>query len=218
MELVEDHRLQTLEEAAGILRGQQQRNLFRRCEQDVGRVELLPLPLEYRRVAGAGLQPDRQTHLGDRRLEVAMDVDGERLQGRDVERMRSDHRFAGPRRWLRAAPGKIDEARQEAGERLPSASRRNQQHGPSGLRLREELDLMRSRRPALLREPRAESRREKRLRVSPLHQRSHWNKARTAGRRSPIIAASVAGRTFEITDRSCVELSSRIVIALSYAK
>ena len=40
-----------------------------------------------RRVAGAGLDADRQAHLGDRLLEVARDVDGQRLQRRDVERV-----------------------------------------------------------------------------------------------------------------------------------
>ncbi len=51
------------------------------------RIAALALALRRRRVAGAGLDPDRQLHLGDRRLEVARDVDRERLQRRDIERV-----------------------------------------------------------------------------------------------------------------------------------
>ena len=92
------------EEAARILRGKQQRHLLRRGEQDVGRIELLALPLIDRRVAGARLEPDRQAHLCDRRFEVAMDVDGERLKRRDVKRMWPDHRLAGFRESRTARP------------------------------------------------------------------------------------------------------------------
>ena len=92
MKLVEDHRREPREEAPRVLRGDQKRHLLRRRQQDVGRIELLPLPFVDRRVAGARLEPDRQAHLGDRRFEVAVDVDGERLQGRDVERVRADQR------------------------------------------------------------------------------------------------------------------------------
>ncbi len=49
----------------------------------------LPLPPRHRRVAGAGFDPDRQLHLGDRPLEIARDVDRQRLQRRDVERMQT---------------------------------------------------------------------------------------------------------------------------------
>ena len=64
-----------------------QRELLGRGEQDVRRVAALALALRGRRVAGAGLDADRQAHLGDRRLEVARDVDRERLERRDVERV-----------------------------------------------------------------------------------------------------------------------------------
>ncbi len=67
-----DERVQFVEDdaLAGLLkkrfasrRGEQQRQLFRRGQQDVGRVELLALALALRRVAGAGLDRDRQPHL-----------------------------------------------------------------------------------------------------------------------------------------------------------
>ena len=68
---------------------QQQRQLLRRGQQDIRRIAPLPLPPRHRRVAGAGLDLDRQAHLGDRRLQIARDIDRERLQRRDVERVQA---------------------------------------------------------------------------------------------------------------------------------
>ena len=41
------------------------------------------------RVAGAGLHRDRQTHLGDRRFQIARHIHRQRLERRDVERVRA---------------------------------------------------------------------------------------------------------------------------------
>src|SRR3978361_1757564 len=49
------------------------------------RTAALTLTPRHRRVAGAGLDLDRQTHLGNRRSQIARDIDRERLQWRDVE-------------------------------------------------------------------------------------------------------------------------------------
>ena len=87
MQLVEHHAAQRAEQIRRVGRGEDQRQLLGRGEQDVRRVAALALALRGRRVAGAGLDADRQPHLGDRRLEVARDVDRERLQRRDVERV-----------------------------------------------------------------------------------------------------------------------------------
>ena len=87
MQLVEHDALQRGEQERRVVGGQQQRQLFRRGEQDVRRIAPLPLPPRHRRVAGAGLDPDRQRHLGNRRLQIARDVDGQRFQRRDVERV-----------------------------------------------------------------------------------------------------------------------------------
>ena len=87
MQLVEDHAPERAEQIGRVGRGEQQRELLRRGEQDVGRIAPLALALRGRRVAGAGLDADRQLHLGDRPLEIARDVDRERLQRRDVERV-----------------------------------------------------------------------------------------------------------------------------------
>ena len=218
------------EEIRRVGAGAEQRELLRRGEQDVGRIVALALALRRRRVAGAGLDADGQAHLGDRALQVALDVDRERLQRRDVERvqtladvrgevailfpraarsLRSERtgpatspRCATPpapsplggrvgvrgdkRRWTArfpltpsafAALRRIDhrveargqalsppgrgadalaqfhQRRQKAGERLAGAGRRDQQRRAAGSRLRQEVELMRPRRPAARREP-----------------------------------------------------------------
>ena len=81
--------LERAEQERRVGGGEQQRELLGRGEQDVGRIAALALALRDRRVAGAGLDADRQPHLGDRPLEIARDVDRERLQRRDVERVQA---------------------------------------------------------------------------------------------------------------------------------
>ena len=44
----------------------------------------LALPLALRRVAGAGLRRDGQAHFFDGALQIPLDIDRQRLQGRDV--------------------------------------------------------------------------------------------------------------------------------------
>ena len=85
VQLVEHDALERGEQERRVVGGQQQRQLLGRGEQDVRRIAPLPLPPRHRRVAGAGLDLDRQAHLGNRRLQIARDVDRERLQRRDVE-------------------------------------------------------------------------------------------------------------------------------------
>ena len=89
VQFVEDHALERAEQIRRVGGREQQRKLLRRGEQDVRRITALALPFRGRRVAGAGLDPDRQPHFGDRRFEVARDVDRERLQRRDVERVQA---------------------------------------------------------------------------------------------------------------------------------
>ena len=87
MQLVEHDPPQRAEQIGRVGRGENERELLGRGQQNVRRVAALALALGGRRVAGAGLDPDRQRHLGDRRFEVARDVDGERLERRDVKRV-----------------------------------------------------------------------------------------------------------------------------------
>ena len=85
MQFVEHDALERREQKRRVVRRQQQRQLFRRGQQNVRRIAPLPLPPRHRRVAGTGLDPDRQPHLGNRRLQIARDIDRQRLQRRDVE-------------------------------------------------------------------------------------------------------------------------------------
>ena len=85
MQFVEHHALERAEQIRRIGAGQQQRELLRRREQNVGRIAALALALRRRRVAGARFEPHRQAHLLHRDFQVARDVDRERLQWRDIE-------------------------------------------------------------------------------------------------------------------------------------
>ena len=109
MQFVEHDALERGKQKRRVVGRQQQRQLFRRGEQNIRRIAPLPLPPRHRRIAGAGLDLDRQPHLGDRRLQIARDVDRERLQRRDVEgvagrRCASRPAAGGDRGFLLAAP------------------------------------------------------------------------------------------------------------------
>lgn len=146
MQLVEDDIFQVLEEALGLAVRQQQGDLFRRRQQNIRRAELLALALGVRRVAGAVFDGDRQAHLRNRFHQIALDIDGKRLQRRDIERMDAGEGGAG--RDL-AAAGEIGERGQKPGKRLAGAGRRNQQRAFAGLGAGEQFQLMGARAPAL---------------------------------------------------------------------
>ena len=80
MQLVDDDGTKVLKHLHRLPRRQQQRELFRRGQQDVRWGLLLPLPLRLRRVTGACFKRHRQCHLPDRRIEILRDVVGQRLQ------------------------------------------------------------------------------------------------------------------------------------------
>ena len=114
-----------------------------------------------------GSRPGSAAHLGDRPLQVARDVDRERLERGDVKRvqpaiaanirpvemsLRVRSRGARPR----GDTCKLHQARQEPRERLAGSGRRDQQHGAAGARLCQQFELMRARGPAAAREPAGE--------------------------------------------------------------
>jgi hypothetical protein len=80
MQFVQHDEAQAGEEAIGIARRDQQGKLFGRRQENVGRHQLLSLPLVRRRVAGAGFDRHRQVHLADRPREIALDIDGQCLE------------------------------------------------------------------------------------------------------------------------------------------
>ena len=117
VELVDDDGPQILEHLRRFGIAQQQAQRFGRGQQHLRRLHPLPRLAVGRRVAGAGLDPDRQAHLLDRADEVALDVDRQRFQRRDVERVQPFAR----------AFGQLADGRQEAGQRLARAGRGDQQ-------------------------------------------------------------------------------------------
>ena len=166
MQFVEHDALERGEQKRRIVGRQQQRQLLGRGEQDIRRIAPLPLPPRHRRIAGAGLDLDRQPHLGDRRLQIARDVDGERLQRRDVEGVEAAgalHAAAGGDEALladvalRNGRGQLHQRRQKSGQRLAGAGRRDQQRGTVVAGLCQQRELMLTRRPAARGEPAPEA-------------------------------------------------------------
>ena len=89
MQFVKHDTLERAEEIRRVGRRQQQRELLRRGEQDIGRITALALALGGGRVAGAGFQPHVEAHLLHRDFQVARDVDRQRFERRDIERVQA---------------------------------------------------------------------------------------------------------------------------------
>ena len=149
--LVGDHGVQFVEHdaperAEQLVRigvAQQQRQLLGRGQQDLRRIETLPLPPMRRGIAGAGLDPDAKAHLADRRHQVALHVHRQRLERREIERVQTRPRVF----------DQIVDGRQEAGQRLAGTGRGDQQRRVARLRRLKHRQLMGARRPALAGEP-----------------------------------------------------------------
>ena len=130
VDLVDDQRVEAAERLAGV-RGQQQVERLRRRDDDVGRLADEAGALAGRRVAGADqdaghadrLAPARRglRDAGDRRPQVALDVDGQRLERGDV-----DDPAAALRRRLRLEHQPV-QAPQERGQGLAAAGRGQEQ-------------------------------------------------------------------------------------------
>ena len=114
-----------------------------------GGVAALALPFGGRRIAGAGLDAHGKPHFGDGNFEIARHVDGERLERRDVERVQR-------RAAQRPSLAELDERRQETGERLAGAGRRDQQSALARLGAGEKGELMGTRLPAARGKPAGE--------------------------------------------------------------
>src|SRR5579875_1621422 len=80
VQFVDDDALEIGEEVAGIRAGEEKRQLFGGRQKDLRRIAPLALALGGRGVACPRLDPDREADLGNRRLEIAGYVDGERLE------------------------------------------------------------------------------------------------------------------------------------------
>lgn len=177
VQFVEHHAAQSRKERLRLAMGDQQRQLLGRGQQDVGRPADLAGALVGRRVARAGLDPHGQSHLGDGRVEVAGDVDRQRLQRRDVEGVEP-----GRLQLLRPTLREGDEARQEARERLAGARRRHQQGRATRPGDPQEVELVRPGRPAARREPGPERLRQdlgRNAQASAIRKRSISSRARS---------------------------------------
>ena len=163
MQFIEHDALERGKQERRVVRCQQQRQLLRRRQQNVGRIASLPLPPRHRRIAGAGLDLDRQRHLGDRRFQIAGNIDRQRLQRRNVQRMQATATPDGATRGNRSRAGRrgrfgqFHQCRQKPGQRLAGAGRCDQQRRAPLPRLVQQRQLMGTRRPAPRREPAREN-------------------------------------------------------------
>ena len=122
----------------------------------------MALALGGGRIAGAVFDADRQAHVADWFHQVTLDIDGKRFQRRDVEGV--DTGEGGTRRDLSSLRQR-HQRRQEPGQRLAGAGRRDQEHVFAALDAGEKLQLMCTRLPALLREPAQEGWGQEHLRL-----------------------------------------------------
>ena len=150
MQLVQHHAAEVPEELFGVVIGQQEGEGLRRGQKDVGWLAPLALALGLGRVSSAGLAGDLKAHLLDRRQQVAVDVDRQRLQGRQVERVQSGTGLG----------AELDQGGQEARQGLAAAGGGDQQRRLSGLGGLHHRQLMAARRPAARFEPAIEDLRQ----------------------------------------------------------
>ena len=181
VQLIEDHAPQVGEKMCGIRARQQQRQLFRRRQQDIGRVHALPLALGDRRVAGTRLDANAEAQIRHGTTKIALDVDGECLQRRNIERVQ-------PRAVRRL--GEFHEARQEAGQRLAGAGWRNQQRVLAALGGGEKIELMLAWRPPARCEPGLEDGGQQRCRGGARRLVNRREAARREGCHRPTLATA----------------------------
>ena len=162
MQFIKHNPFQRREKIRCVVGRQQQRELFGGREQNIRRIFALALPPRYRRVAGAGLNPHRQLHVGNRPFEIAGDIHRQRLQWRNVERVQATatHDTASGRYCFRGfglGRAEFHQCRQESRQRIACACRRDQQRRAVAVRFRHQIKLMRARRPAPRRKPALEN-------------------------------------------------------------
>ena len=171
VQLVEDDGVEIGEEAVGVGGGEQQRRLLRRGQQDVRRVQLLALALVQRGVAGARLEPHRR---GRSRRPAARGCGRYRRQAPSAARRRGC--------GCRGRAGRVRPAGARAGETRLGRKPASVLPAPVGaissverpaLRLGEQLELVRPRRPAARGEPGGEGRGQQARRVGDLGAGGH---------------------------------------------
>jgi len=144
--LVHDQGREAAEHRRRLWQRQQHRKAFGRSKQDVRWGLALASAPVGRRIAGPGFYRNGKLKALDEGHEVAGDIGRQRLQRTDVERVQARTRIG----------CQLDQRRQETGECLPAAGRRDQQHAFARGRRVQHGELMRPRLPASGREPGSE--------------------------------------------------------------
>ena len=198
VDLVHDDGARGLEHGAAGLGAQQDVERLRGRHHDVRRGASRAVALGLRRVArahpgadvdvGEALLAQRRADSRQRRLQVALDVVGERLERGDVDDLRLVLEPA-----LQALPHQRIDGRQEGRKRLAGARRRRDQHVPARLDRRPSLRLRRRGCGEVLGKPRGDRRMKlggrahgavvglgRRLGHRPRHDRAVARKARGA--------------------------------------
>ena len=117
VDFVDHHRLEPREHLEAVRIGEQQAEAFGRGQQNLRRSHPLPRLAVGRRVAGPRLDPDIEAHLVKRAEQIALHIDRQRLQRRNIERVqafsrvsRSDRRaWQKPRQRLARAGGRDEQ-------------------------------------------------------------------------------------------------------------
>ena len=148
VQLVQNDAPEIAEDFRGLGIGQHQGQAFGRRQQNRGRIDALTPPPRRGRVAGPVLDADFQRHIGNRAVEIARNIDRQRLQGGHVKRMEA----------LMGLSGQVDQRGQKPRQRLSAACRRDQQ---MVFGLIQQRELMRMGLPALRVKPVAKPRGER---------------------------------------------------------
>jgi hypothetical protein len=143
VDLVDDDRVEVGEQCRAVRVGQQQAQRLRGGQQHLRRADPLARLAVGWGIAAAGLDPELEAHLVDRGEQVALDVDRERLQRRDVERVKPVGRPL----------DQVDQGRQEAGQRLAGSGRGDEQGVLAGAGGVEHRQLVGARAPAAAGKP-----------------------------------------------------------------
>jgi hypothetical protein len=141
--LVDHDRAHPREQGRALGIGDQQAERFGRRQQHLRRPDSLPRLAVRGRIAGAGLDANIEAHLGNRVQQIALHVHRQRLQRRDIERVKP----------VRRPLDQFGQARDESCERLARAGGRDEQSMAACARGRQHIELITARSPALRREP-----------------------------------------------------------------
>jgi hypothetical protein len=165
VDLIDNHRPRRREHGPAGLGAQQDVQRLRRGDHDMRRPAAHAIALARRRIAGA--HPGADVHrgqtafaqsrgdAGERRFQISLDVVGERLEWRDVNKLRLVPKIA-----LEALANEAIDCREKGGKRLARSGRSGDQDIPARLDGWPRLSLRARRRGKTVAEPRRHRRME----------------------------------------------------------